>query len=131
MCNLGASDCNKNTAPDLDGCECATPSCCGTSCQTTHQDGVGQSYFDCNALGIHNSSQALEACTAYALTQGKTANACTDLWNCSAYGGGTINFVCFSASPGTCTNFCWQYAGPEQGWVTSCANCTGQSGVWN
>ena len=40
----GRADCNQ-TAPNLDGCECPTPMCCGTACQPVHLNGLGQSYF--------------------------------------------------------------------------------------
>jgi hypothetical protein len=130
VCNAGASDCNKNTAPDLDGCECATPGCCtGGTCETTHADGVGQNYYDCNALNTHNSNQALEACTAYAISQSKSATNCTDGWMCSSLG--ATPYVCFSADGFSCTNYCWQYTGAEAGWVNSCTNCTVKSGQWN
>jgi hypothetical protein len=59
-CFSGYSDCNK-TAPNANGCECATPTCCGSSCAVTHKNCVsgtcgplGQSYFitnGCQAMG--------------------------------------------------------------------------------
>jgi hypothetical protein len=129
-CNTGASDCNGATAPNADGCECATPSCCGTSCQNTHSDGLGQSYYDCNPLSTHNTSQALEACTAYAQSTGHSASNCSDQWQCPAEGNATM--VCYSTTGGaTCSTFCWSYSGTSAGWVTSCADCTASVGTWN
>jgi hypothetical protein len=147
-CNAGASDCNAGTHPDTDGCECATPGCCsGGLCQTTHTDGIGQNYFDCNPLHTYSVSQATEACTAYAATQtgGSGAN-CSDGWTCGT-GGNSANgdSVCYGNTAGTtCTKFCWVVIGgesytsptppgttPPAGSVTSCTDCILSSGNWN
>ena len=32
--------------------------CCATSCQTTHSNGAGQSFYDCVPLGTYNLTQA-------------------------------------------------------------------------
>jgi hypothetical protein len=130
ICNAGYANCNK-AAPNLNGCECATPACCGTSCQNTHNDGLGHHYYDCNTPGTFNSSQAIEACTAYALSVGGTAANCSDQWACPALGN-THYFVCYSTDGGlSCATYCWQYLAPEAGWVTSCTACNANSGNWN
>jgi hypothetical protein len=129
MCNAGASDCNKNTAPDLDGCECATPACCGASCETTHNNGVGQHYYDCNALSTFNLNQAKAACLAYVQTIGGTAANCTDGWQC---GGAGPVLVCSQNTAGTtCVSYCWGYNGALVGAVTGCSCPFTVGGSWN
>jgi hypothetical protein len=39
--------------------------CCGTGCQTQHSNGLGQTYFDCGALGEHTRAQAELAAEAW------------------------------------------------------------------
>jgi len=140
-CNAGSSDCNAGTHPDTDGCECATPGCCtGGTCEKTHADGLGQSYYDCNPLDTYTEAQAYEACAAYATTVGGTSANCADAWTCE--GGG--DSICYGNTAGTtCTTFCWVVTGgvsysppagsktPGAGSVTSCANCLASSGTWN
>ncbi len=98
-CKTGYSNCN-TTAPDLNGCECATPSCCGASCQTTHMNGVGQNYYDCVDAGTYTSQQALKACTAYTsdqfqCNQGSCTSDAGDMMVCGYPEGGT-NCVCWT-----------------------------------
>src|ERR1019366_3861542 len=126
-CDTGASassDCNSGTAPDTDGCECATPGCCGVACETIHSNGVGQNYYDCNNLYTPSPNTftpiaATEACTAWAISQGKTAAACSDGWKCS---GGSPT-VCYSTDGGnTCATYCWGYtSAKDAGWVETCS----------
>jgi hypothetical protein len=134
-CNTGQSDCNAGKAPDTDGCECATPGCCNGGCQTVHNDGVGQNFFDCNGQGSHNQAQAQAACTAYT----GNASACSPSNVCCGQEifvclGQTANSVCGSAN-GKC--YCWQYSGPNPGRVesegSSCkASCgSGSDPSWN
>lgn len=106
-CNAGASDCNKGTPPDSDGCECATPGCCGSGCETTHSDGFGQFFYDCNPPGTYTEQSAMSACTAY------TGNASV----CGFYGycnGGDM--VCVVNSQ-TC--YCWEYGGTLSGYTST------------
>jgi len=130
-CSSGYSDCNK-TAPDTNGCECATPACCGTQCQTVHSNGVGQSFYDCNPAGTHTLAAAIEACMAYAMTVGGNANDCVGGWYC---GNGTSTVaVCYSstANMNNCTNYCWTYMGTTTGDVQACQAPCGQSmAAWN
>lgn len=106
-CTAGHSDC-KTAPPDTDGCECATPGCCGSSCQTSHSDGVGQSYFDCNPPATYSETSALSACAAYAVSVGSTAAACIGPLTCP---GSPVPTICFSNGAGKCANYCWQYTG--------------------
>lgn len=132
-CNAGASDCNKGTVPDVDGCECATPGCCGTGCETTHVDGLGQSFYDCSPLRTYTDASAMEACTAYAPTVGGTSANCSPGWSCGS-GAGEGESVCYGDTSGTtCTKFCWVVTATPAppGSVTSCSSCNLSSGTWN
>ncbi len=130
-CSSGYSDCNK-TAPNTNGCECATPGCCSTQCQTVHSNGVGQSFYDCNPVGTHTLAAAIEACMAYAMTVGGNSKDCVGGWDC---GGGTSTVaVCYSSAGNmiTCTNYCWTYIGTTTGDVQACNAPCGQSmASWN
>src|SRR6185295_1610732 len=63
-CKPGRQNCNQ-AAPDLNGCECAGTGCCGASCQISHSNGVGQTFYDCSPPGTYNQARATEACTAF------------------------------------------------------------------
>jgi hypothetical protein len=112
-CHSGYSDCD-TTAPDTDGCECATPSCCGSSCATTHSNGLGTNYYDCTAKSTYNSTQGTEACGAYTGNQAT----CTTL---SCTGPGSNQVVC-GTTGGKCA--CWNYSGSNVGHVTTSPNTT-------
>ncbi len=62
-CVAGRMNCARPAAPSVDdGCECAGTACCaGNTCQTQHTNGVGNTFFDCVALGTHNLAQATAA----------------------------------------------------------------------
>jgi hypothetical protein len=65
-CEPGWSNCNQPVAPDPDdGCEAHSPGCCGPNGQTPHDNGVGQTFYDCSAQGSLNATQATEAALAY------------------------------------------------------------------
>jgi hypothetical protein len=137
-CNQGSTDCNAATAPDTDGCECATPGCCsGGKCQTIHANGVGEKFYDCNAAGTHTAAQATEACEAAAgsghCTGSSKCCALSALGLCLA--GATAQSECGIVA-GAC--YCWQYAGNYPGTVQSespsaCTASCGASGdtAWN
>jgi len=55
QCNPGAVSCNSSGQ---------FPSCPAPVGHTTHSNGVGQNYVDCNALGTYNLTTAEEACIA-------------------------------------------------------------------
>ncbi len=138
QCNSGLTDCNGSKSPDTDGCECSTPACCGTGCQTTHGNGVGQNYYDCTATKTFNQSQATEACNSYMSANG--GGSCSQSTTCCngidivVCLGTTTSSVCGSAG-GTC--YCWQYQGPNPGHVEkvsgSCKVACGSSSdpTWN
>jgi hypothetical protein len=128
-CIANHSDCNYATAPDTDGCECDTPGCCAGGCQTTHADGTGQSYYDCNPSKTYTAVTATEACTAYAVSVGGTAANCSDGWNCNA---GDPNQVCYGNTAGTnCQNYCWGYTGSQAGVLYTCACPYASAGSWD
>ncbi len=105
-CAAGWSMCN-TAAPNAGGCACHTPGCCSSACQTTHSDGMGQSFYDCNPLSTWNQTTALEACAAF------TGNAsyCSNDWTDDDPDHGTA--VCSKGSPVTCA--CWSYTGKNIG----------------
>ncbi len=124
-CQAGTSDCNKGTPPDGDGCECATPACCGTGCQTKHSNGFGQFFYDCNPPGTFTVASAMAACAAY------TGNSAM----CST--GGLCNNNALVCANGASSCVCWQYQGSFAGYVssdltgTSCYCPGSTSPTWN
>ena len=133
-CNQGLSDCNAGTAPNTDGCECATPSCCGSGCQTKHSTGISTptDYFDCNGTG-NGQAQAMAACGAFMMANGGSSAACSQSQsnNCGCFGfcGPQANSICGSAG-GNC--YCWQYSGPQTGTVqTISGSCRASCGSRN
>ena len=124
-CHSGWSDCN-TTAPNLDGCECNTPGCCSNGCETTHSNGAGQNYYDCNALNTYDLSAGTEACTAYTGNQASCSG--------SSCAGPGSNLVVCGTTGGSCT--CWDYSGTNSGHVyssgsTACYCPTSSSATWN
>jgi Stigma-specific protein, Stig1 len=86
-CVSGYSDCDKSGA-NANGCECATPMCCGTKCQPIHMNGLGQSYLSsCDALGTYNVTTANEAANAWNATATTGSSSCGNsscVWRLSA-----------------------------------------------
>jgi hypothetical protein len=67
-CEAGWSDCDHVMSGADDGCECHTPGCCGGGfCQTPHDNGFGQNYFDCEALSNWSQTLSDEAAAAYGM----------------------------------------------------------------
>jgi hypothetical protein len=122
-CAPGWSNCNTAGA-NTGGCACNTPTCCGLSCETTHSDGLGDTFYDCVALGtVDASAEAFKACAAYTGSQAKCkgGETCTGLPLVGPY-------VCNGVG-GTC-NRCWAYGGTDVGRVENC-NCPGTDiGPW-
>ena len=99
-CGPGKSDCNANMG---DGCECNTPACCGSGCQTTHADGFGQSFYDCVALGTHSAAQATEAADVWNINGDIAMLQCTDVVAGKTY---HENVICDQTAT-QCA--CWAY----------------------
>jgi hypothetical protein len=125
-CNPGHLDCNSVNGPNTDGCECTTPACCGTSCQTTHDNGTGQSFYDCAPQGTYNPKTATEACAAYAQSIGGDPNACSGGWNC--HGTDTLSECYVPNGNGT---DCWNYSGTNTGQVEDFKCPATKIGTWN
>ncbi len=108
-CPGGTFDCDGNG-----GCECTVGNgCCGAGCQTEHNNGAGQNFYDCEPLNTYNLMQAIAACAAYTGDPGQCADfgfAC-DQDGSSAPDPDTA-VVC---GGGNCR--CWGYAGVAVGYV--------------
>jgi hypothetical protein len=132
VCTAGRSDCDSVTGPDTNGCECATPGCCGSGCETTHSTGVGPSFYDCNSPSTFTEATAISACTAYALSVGGTAGNCSGGWKCNS---STVQDVCYSTNGKSCGTYCWRYmdadSGASAGAVVDCACPSSEVGAWN
>jgi hypothetical protein len=135
VCNVGRSDCNVVTAPDTDGCECATPNCCGSSCQTVHSNGVGQPFYDCAPRGTYNATEQLAACAAFTGDATKCTNVATLCLFVQAVA------VC---STGASQCYCWYLPNPpaadasaplglvqQPGTNNTCMCPTASSPTWN
>jgi hypothetical protein len=101
-------------AASSDAIVSCSPMSCPGGC-TTHSDGLGQTYSDCNPLYSANNpwteTAALEACDAFTGDPAK----CTTGWKCS---GGLS--VC---SSGQAVCDCWEYSGSNAGHVNAAGNC--------
>jgi hypothetical protein len=120
-CAAGWSDCN-NTAPNADGCECNSPGCCGDGsvCMPQHDNGQGNTYYDCTPIGTYTSALALKACTAYT----GSASQCVG-FPCTNPDAGPI--ICSSGNAiKNC--MCWSYAGTNKGLVDNGGKPPGSSG---
>jgi hypothetical protein len=102
---------------------------CGTAPQTIHSNGVGQTFGDCNPLGLYNAAQAMEAADAYAATVGYTPSSVLVGWTCTAVSG--FEGAAIDNGSGSPVTYVWVYSGTEKGWVVSALGCTIQVGVWN
>jgi hypothetical protein len=109
-CKAGFADCNGG-APNRDGCECEGSACCNTSCQTKHSDGLGDSFYDCVALGTYDATQAGKAAAAWD-ANGSIGNAMNYSDNF-----GVVSYRCnHSTAKSMCACWTWggsgNYAGP-------------------
>jgi hypothetical protein len=112
---------------------CAGDGCCGSGCQTQHDNGLGQHYFDCNAYGTHTAAEAIRAAEAWSdagifspapgcpldcvcvpdstgSSAVEAAVFCYDTSALTGYVGLTLNPSCYAAacpSPGTQTTTPW------------------------
>jgi hypothetical protein len=137
-CKAGRADCNNLTPPDIDGCECPTPGCCATKCETTHSNGIGNLFYDCVNAGSHALLQAQAACAAAGAQGCNTSSKCCLLNLLGACVGNSAYSVCGTVN-GQC--YCWQYdhgAGDAPGTVqqvnpSACSAICSSSGnpTWN
>jgi hypothetical protein len=119
-CAAGYLDCH-TAAPNADGCECNAPSCCeGGVCEPQHDNGVGQTYYDCTPIGMYTSSLALKACIAYT----GSASQCVS-FPCSNPSNGPI--ICSSGAL-TKNCMCWSWNGNDKGLVDNSGGPPGSGG---
>jgi hypothetical protein len=120
-CSGGTYDCDGDGG---NGCECTIGTgCCGSGCQITHDNGIGQSWYDCVAYGTHTQAQATKACEAYAGSGECGSRSCLS---------GQRAMCSSGATAPDC--ICWGYQGAIQGWVNNAGGggCQcGQSAQWN
>jgi hypothetical protein len=105
------------------GCECAgadlkdgANGCCAGGCQTQHQNGLGQPFYDCIALAAFSAQLAKDAATVF--TPG--GNAITTFYNPINCAPGATCVFCKRGANGNnpveCA--CWEYQGPAIGYVS-------------
>jgi hypothetical protein len=119
----GIRDAPAETEAGCDPLACMTPACCGDICQTTHSNGAGQTYYDCNPIGAYGSAAAMAACTAFT----GDASRCSDGWYCSA----GDNQVCAVDDSDNCQKYCWTYSGPSLGVLSDCRCPVAMIAPWN
>jgi hypothetical protein len=108
-------DCNADTSPNIDGCECEGTGCCdGTSdatygsCQPTHVNGLGQSFYNCVPLGTYTMAEAQAAATAFDPT-----GAVDGMSNHYVTGKSSVDYICNqSTAKNSCP--CWAWNGTGQ-----------------
>jgi hypothetical protein len=124
-CNSGYVNCDANTS---NGCGCKGNGCCsgssGSTCQTSHFNGIGQTFYDCAAQNTLDATQATEACVAYT----GSASQCGSV-TCPGVA------ICSEGSSMGCN--CWMYTGTEAGRVREnlpgACNCSSHPNLpsWN
>jgi hypothetical protein len=125
-CAAGYVDCH-TAAPNADGCECNAPSCCeGGVCEPQHDNGVGQTYYDCTPVGTYSSALALKACIAYT---GSAAECVSYPCKNAPDGGPPPNGPIICSSGATTKNcICWSFHGNDMGLVDNAGGPPGPSG---
>jgi hypothetical protein len=109
-CNGGFVDCTAAANVNTNGCECEGNGCCpGNTCQVKHNNGQGQSYFDCVPLATYNAAQAVAACRAYAVNP---AN-CDSNYFCGPMGTPTHLMACNGDMNGETDCACWVFGGSD------------------
>jgi hypothetical protein len=122
-CVSGVCTCPTGTTTCGTTC-CATPGCCGSACQITHSNGLGQNYFDCNPVQTFTANTATEACMAYTAVVGGTCQTFT----CGA----VTNPVVCAADASSTPTACWGFTGANAGHVVSGGLCpTTTDPTWN
>ncbi len=134
-CQAGFSNCGRPVAPAPDdGCECEGTTCCGNACATKHSNGLGDSYFDCGALGTPGLAttytQAMATAAATAWTPSGTVAGPGQCGN-----GGSAS-ICMSKTTGdSCAVWCYTKALAGRVRLTTgstaCACPTTSDPTWN
>ena len=121
-CAAGYVDCH-TAAPNADGCECNAPACCEAGvCEPLHDNGVGQTYYDCTPIGTYSAALALKACIAYT---GSAAQCVSFPCQGSPPPNGPI--ICSSGAL-TKNCICWSFHGNDIGLVDNAGGPPGPSG---
>jgi hypothetical protein len=147
-CATNFANCNTTSAPaNTGGCECNTSACCATTgatpgvggpgyaCETTHANGVGQAFYDCEPAGTYNVTHATEACNAYLASLSAPTSACGTA-ACDVTISGVVHSIPYDAiiylNTTTDTGYVWVYAatfGTAAGTVYPAATfCSGHPG---
>ena len=119
-CVAYASETNSACGANAQTCSsCTSPNTC-----TSHSNGIGETFKDCNPSPTYNSTTATEACTAFTGSAAK----CT-----SGYASGNNHYVC---SDGASVCDCWCYSGSSVGLVhqsttTTCYATVSGDPTWN
>lgn len=120
-CAANQVDCDGDINPDSNGCECAGSGCCtsGTpstygSCQTTHSDGLGQSFWDCLPLNTYTVSQAQAAARAY--DSGGAVDGTNNHYVNPKNAADTVDYICNSSTTkNSCPCWAWNATGAYAG----------------
>jgi hypothetical protein len=108
-------------------CSNGQPVCASGACKTTHSDGLGQDFYDCNPLDTYTSASAIEAGTAYEISIGGTGANVSDGWSCP---GSALISVCATNTGGN-PLYCWGHEGSEAGQVAPSQCPWDGIGTWN
>jgi hypothetical protein len=120
-CGSNFQDCNAASGHNTDGCECAGTACCSGACQTSHNDGFGDTFYDC--FTTFSQNLAIDACRAH-VGAAHAAYCQTGFYCTNASDASVGDMVCSSNSPTECD--CWGYDDMIQG-QTSEGSGAGQS----
>jgi hypothetical protein len=121
FCKEGFANCSQPEAPTADdGCECEGDGCCSGGCQTKHNNGLGQHWFDCNPLGTPGTA------STYSVTMATAARNAWDQTGTDAAGrcgAGPSESACVTRqAAGECAVWC--YTGPLAGYAARGATCS-------
>ena len=113
-CSAGFANCDQ-TGRNTNGCECATPACCGAACETIHSNGLvpANDFYDCTALNTYNGTQANEACIAY--VGQANAGDCLGFTCIDSSDASVGDMLCSTGAAFNCN--CWGYSGMIMGEV--------------
>jgi hypothetical protein len=131
VCAPGCAGASSNCDGDpSNGCECSTPSCCGAACQTSHSNGLGQRYYDCNPLGIPGNPSTYKLSMAQAALMAWPVTGTDGIISC-----GVGLSAVYREDASSCA--VWVYTGALAGYVrlstgaSSCSCPTTSDRTWN
>jgi hypothetical protein len=110
-----------------DGCAaCSTPVCCGGQCAVAHNNGFGQTFYDCTSASTYDATEARSACTAYAKGISGDPSFCAQT-PC----GDSVAWCYADPSESVPCAPCWYYSGSETSFVDDCACPGDRISTWN